>query len=61
MKKYRIYQANVFDGEQKFISAKDLKWETTEYVYDDYDEAYVHKCDIALTSVYYYYSVREEE
>ena len=45
MKKYRIYSARVFDGEQKFIPAKDLKWEPTEHVYDDYDEAYVHKCD----------------
>jgi hypothetical protein len=60
MKKYRIYQANVFDGERKFISARDLKWEPTEYVYNNYNEAYVHKCDLALTSTHYY-SVREEE
>lgn len=61
MKKYRIYSARVFDGEQKFIPAKDLKWEPTEQVYDDYDEAYVHKCDLSMVSEFYYYSIREEE
>lgn len=61
MKKYRIYKANVFDEKQQFIPANKLDWKPTTIVYDDYDGAYVHKCDLALTSVYYYYSVREEE
>lgn len=61
MKKYRIYSARVFDGEQKFIPARDLKWEPTEHVYDDYGTAYVHKCDLSMISEFYYYSIREEE
>lgn len=61
MKKYRIYQASVFDGEQKFIPSKKLKWEPTEFVFDSYDEAYVKKCNLSTVTEFYYYSVREEE
>lgn len=61
MKKFRIYQAEVFDGEHKFIPALYLNWEPTEHMYDDYEEAYVHKCDLTMISEFYYYSVREEE
>ena len=61
MKKFRIYQAEAFDGEHKFIPALYLNWEPTEYVYDDYDEAYVKKCDLSMDSTQYFYTIRMEE
>ena len=60
MKKFRIYQAEVFDEQKNFLSAKELDWQPTGMVFESYDEAYVKRCDLLMDSDHLYYQVTEE-
>ena len=58
MEKYRIYKANAFDEKGQFIPAKDLNWVSTEFEYDNRDDALVKYFDVQSNDNENYYTVK---
>jgi hypothetical protein len=56
---YTIYKAKVMNEKQEMISAKNLVWERTPYIFNDYDEAYQQKVNMQQIDDFNYYTIRE--
>ena len=56
---YTIYKAKVMNEKQEMISAKNLVWERTSYIFNDYDEAYQQKVNMQQIDDFNYYTIKE--
>lgn len=56
---YTIYKAKAMNEKQEMISAKDLVWERTPYIFNDYDEAYQQKVNMQQVDNFNYYTIKE--
>lgn len=56
---YTIYKAKAMNEKQEMISAKDLVWKRTPYIFNDYDEAYQQKVNMQQVDNFNYYTIKE--